>query len=83
MNTENRKPAAWTAATLLVALLALAAIGCGGSDSTADPGASAPGYSKAIAKAPPSASAASMAAITRSASVPLARVNASAARWTT
>lgn len=53
MNTENRKPAAWTATTLLVALLALVAIGCGGSDSTADPGASAPGYSKAIAKAPP------------------------------
>ena len=53
MNTENRKPAAWTATTLLVALLALAAIGCGGSDSTADPGASAPDYSKAVAKAPP------------------------------
>ncbi len=53
MNTENRKPAAWTAATLLVALVALAAIGCGGSDSTVDPGASAPDYSKAVAKAPP------------------------------
>ena len=53
MNTENRKPAAWTAATLLVALVALAAIGCGGSDSTADPGASAPDYSKAVAEAPP------------------------------
>ncbi len=53
MNTENRKPAAWTATTLLVALLALAAIGCGGSDSTADPGASAPDFSKAVAKAPP------------------------------
>jgi thiol-disulfide isomerase/thioredoxin len=53
MNTENRKPAAWTATTLLVALLALVAIGCGGSDSTADPGASAPDFSKAVAKAPP------------------------------
>jgi thiol-disulfide isomerase/thioredoxin len=53
MNTENHKPAAWTATTLLVALLALVAIGCGGSDSTADPGASAPDYSKAVAKAPP------------------------------
>ena len=53
MNTENRKPAARTAAALLVAVLALVAIGCGGGDSTADPGASAPDYSKAIAKAPP------------------------------
>ena len=53
MNTENHKPAAWTATTLLVALLALVAIGCGGSDSTADPGASAPDFSKAVAKAPP------------------------------
>jgi len=53
MNTENRKPAALTAAALLVAVMALAAIGCGGNDSTADPGASAPDYSKAVAKAPP------------------------------
>ena len=53
MNTENRKPAASTAAALLVAVMALAAIGCGGNDSTADPGASAPNYSKAVAKAPP------------------------------
>jgi thiol-disulfide isomerase/thioredoxin len=42
-----------TAAARLVAVMALAAIGCGGNDSTADPGASAPDYSKAVAKAPP------------------------------
>jgi len=52
MKTENRKRAITTAAALLVAALALALSACG-SGSSADPGADAPDYSAAIAKAPP------------------------------
>lgn len=51
MNTENRNWAMTGTAALLLALLALAVSACG-SDSSADPGADAPDYSTAVAKAP-------------------------------
>lgn len=51
MNPENRKRATTTAVALLVAVLGLVISACG-NDSSTDPGAEAPDYSVAVAKAP-------------------------------
>ena len=51
MNPENRKRATTTAVALLVAVLGLVISACG-DDSSTDPGADAPDYSVAVAKAP-------------------------------
>jgi len=54
MNTDNRKRTAITALALTLLLLSLALAACGSGDSGGgDPGADAPDYGPAVAKAPP------------------------------
>ncbi len=53
MNTDNRKRAVITALALPLLLLSLALSACGSGDSGGDPGADAPDYGPAVAKAPP------------------------------
>jgi thiol-disulfide isomerase/thioredoxin len=54
MNSEKRRRTITTATAAALAVLALALAACGsGSDSGSDPGAKAPNYGAAVAKAPP------------------------------
>ena len=53
MNTNNRKRATRAVAGLLAVLALIALAGCGGDDSSVDPGTDPPDYQPALAKAPP------------------------------
>lgn len=53
MNTNNRKRATRTAAALLALVAVIALAGCGGDDSSVDPGTDPPDFGPALAQAPP------------------------------